>query len=136
MGDEIKRVQEKVSAFRRKYYLSIFLKGSLLSTAIILAYFLLASLLEHALWLDSSIRFLLFGLFLGLIAFCLYRFLKDPIRFWIANKGLDDEQSARLIGEQIPTVKDRLINFFQLSTQAQNILVNTVIAGLHHFAFQ
>jgi hypothetical protein len=120
MGDEIKRVQEKVSAFRRKYYLSIFLKGFLLSTAIVLAYFLLASLLEHALWLDSSIRLLLFGLFLGLIAFCLYRFLKDPLRFWIANKGLDDEQSARLIGEQIPTVKDRLINFFQLSAQAQN----------------
>lgn len=120
MGDEIKRVQEKVSAFRRKYYLSIFLKGFLLSTAIVLAYFLLASLLEHALWLDSSIRLLLFGLFLGLIAFCLYRFLKDPLRFWIANKGLDDEQSARLIGEQIPTVKDRLINFFQLSAQTQN----------------
>lgn len=120
MGDEIKRVQEKVSAFRRKYYLSIFLKGSLLSAAIVLAYFLLAALLEHALWLDSSIRLLLFGLFLGLIAFCLYRFLKDPLRFWIANKGLDDEQSARLIGEQIPTVKDRLINFFQLSLQAQN----------------
>lgn len=120
MGDEIKRVQEKVSAFRRKYYLSIFLKGSLLSAAIVLAYFLLAALLEHALWLDSSIRLLLFGLFLGLIGFCLYRFLKDPLRFWIANKGLDDEQSARLIGEQIPTVKDRLINFFQLSVQAQN----------------
>lgn len=120
MGDEIKRVQEKVSAFRRKYYLSIFLKGSLLSAAIVLAYFLLATLLEHALWLDSSIRLILFGLFLGLIAFCLYRFLKDPLRFWVANKGLDDEESARLIGEQIPSVKDRLINFFQLSAQAQH----------------
>ncbi|GCC51058.1 DUF4175 domain-containing protein [Chryseotalea sanaruensis] len=123
MGDEVKRVQEKVSAFRRKYYLSIFLKGSLLSAAIVLAYFLLAALLEHALWLDSSIRLLLFGLFLGLIAFCLYRFLKDPLRFWVANKGLDDEQSARLIGEQIPTVKDRLINFFQLSAQAENSML-------------
>lgn len=120
MGDEIKRVREKVSAFRRKYYLSIFLKGSLLSAAIVLAYFLLAALLEHALWLDSSIRLILFGLFLGLIVFCLYRFLKDPFRFWFANKGLDDEQSARLIGEQIPTVKDRLINFFQLSGKAQD----------------
>ncbi len=115
MGEEIKQVHDKVAAFRRKYYLNTFLKGVLLSTSIVLAYFLLASLLEYALWLDSSVRLLLLGLFFAVIAFCLYQFLREPLRFWLANQGLDNEQSARLIGEHIPQIKDRLLNFFQLS---------------------
>lgn len=119
MGDEIKHVQQKVALFRRKYYLNTFLKGSLLSASILLAYFLFASLLEYAFWLDSSLRFALFLLFILAALFCLYRFLKEPLQFWFAKKGLDDQQSARLIGQHLPEVKDRLVNFFQLSALAE-----------------
>jgi len=118
MGDELKHVQQKVSSFRRKYYLNVFLRGSLLSSSILLGYFLLASLLEYAFWLDSSLRFLLLGIFVAAAIFCLYRFLKSPLQFWFTNKGLDNEQSAELIGQQLPQIKDRLVNFFQLSAQA------------------
>lgn len=119
MGDEIKHVQQKVALFRRKYYLNTFLKGSLLSASILLAYFLFASLLEYAFWLDSSLRFALFLLFILAALFCLYRFLKEPLQFWFAKKGLDDQQSARIIGQHLPEVKDHLVNFFQLSTQSE-----------------
>jgi len=119
MGDEVKHVQEKVAHFRRKYYLNTFLKGSLLSAAILVAYFLFASLVEYAFWLDSAFRFSLLILFIAIALFCLYHFLKEPLRFWFANKGLDDEESARLIGQHLPQVKDRLVNFFQLRTQAE-----------------
>ncbi len=120
MGNELKQVQEKVSAFRRKYYLNVFMRGSLLSASILLGYFLLASLLEYALWLDSSFRFLLLGFFVAVAIFCLYKFLKEPLQFWFARKGLNDEQSAELIGQQLPQIKDRLVNFFQLSAQAES----------------
>lgn len=120
MSNELKHVQQKVSAFRRKYYLNTFLKGSLLSASILLAYFLLAALVEYAFWLDSSLRLILLGLFITAALFCLYRFLKEPLQFWFAKKGLNDEQSAKLIGQQLPQIKDRLVNFFQLSAQAQH----------------
>lgn len=119
MGDEVKHVQQKVALFRRKYYFNTFLKGSLLSASILLAYFLFASLLEYAFWLDSSLRFTLLLLFIAAVIFCLYRFLKEPLQFWFAKKGLDDQQSARLIGQYLPEVKDSLVNFFQLSAHAE-----------------
>jgi hypothetical protein len=120
MENEVNHIRQKVSAFRRKYYLNTFLKGSLLSASILLGYFLLAALLENALWLDSSLRLVLLGLFIATAAFCLYRFLKEPLQFWLARKGLNDEQSAHLIGQHLPQVKDRLVNFFQLTTSTRS----------------
>jgi hypothetical protein len=120
MVDELKHVQQKVAAFRKKYYLNVFLRGSLLSASILLGYFVLASLLEYALWLDSSLRLLLLGVFIATAIFCLYKFLKKPLQFWFARKGLNDVQSAEIIGQQLPQIKDRLVNFFQLSAQAHS----------------
>lgn len=51
----------------------------------------------------------------GLTAFyCVYIYLKEPLQYWIAKKGLGDEQSARLIGSSLPEIKDRLVNLLQL----------------------
>src|SRR5690606_31607893 len=59
-------------------------------------------------------RFLIFLTFFGVAAVCVFKFLSQPLQWWIARRGLDPEQSARLIGTLMPSVKDRLVNLIQL----------------------
>lgn len=82
---------------------------------IILGYFVIASVLEHNLWLGQWARFTIFLAFFGVAAYCIAHFLKEPLAYWLARKGLDEEDSARLIGRYLPAVKDRLLNLIQLS---------------------
>jgi hypothetical protein len=116
MGTGIEQIHEKIKSFKRKYYLNIFLRGAILSLAILFSYFLLAAVVEYMFWLGPWARFVIFFTFLGVASYCVYRFLKDPLRWWITRKGLDEEQSARIIGNYLPSEKDRLVNLIQLST--------------------
>jgi hypothetical protein len=116
MGDGVDKIQEKIQSFKRKYYLNIFVRGTILSVSILVSYFLIAALLEHNLWLGPWARFLIFLIFFVVAAFCTYRFLKEPLSWWLAKKGLSEEQSARLIGNHLPSIKDRLLNLIQLAS--------------------
>src|SRR5687768_2546336 len=114
MSDGAGRIHEKIRSFQRKYYLNLFIKGTILTLSILAGYFVLASVLEHNLWLSQWMRFLIFLTFFGLAGFCVYRFLNQPLQWWLAKRGLNEEQTARLIGKSIPSVKDRLVNLIQL----------------------
>jgi hypothetical protein len=110
------RIHENIRSFKKKYYLNIFVRGALLTLSILISYFLVATLLEYNLWLAPLARFSIFSMFIAIVFFCLYTFLKEPIRWWIAKRGLNEEQSARVIGNYLPTAKDRLLNLIQLSS--------------------
>lgn len=119
MDAGVDKIQKKIHSFKRKYYLNLFLKGSILSVSILVSYFILAALVEHNLWLGPWMRFLVFLTFFGVAAFCIVRFLKEPLSWWIAKRGLSEEQSARIIGKYIPAINDRLLNLIQLSYSDQ-----------------
>src|SRR5687767_3775042 len=114
MGAGAERIHDKIRTFRKKYYLDIFVRGALLSLSILISYFLVAILLEHNLWLSSWARFLIFFAFFAIAIYCLYRFLKAPIEWWFAKRGLNEEESAKVIGKHLPSVSDRLLNLIQL----------------------
>jgi len=116
MGAGLERVHEKISLFKRKYYLNIFIRGALLSLLVLVSYFLIVALLEYTLWLSPWIRLIIFLTFFVIVAFCSYRFLKEPLQWWLVKRGLDEEQSAKVIGNYLPKAKDRLLNLIQLST--------------------
>lgn len=116
MGDEVNRVREKIRSFQRKYYLNLFIRGVILSLSILIGYFLLASVLEHNLWLSPTIRLLIFASFFAIAAFCAIRFLNQPFAWFLAKRGLNDEEAARLIGKSMPGVRDRLVNLIQLAS--------------------
>ena len=116
MGEDIQPIQQKLSSFRRKYYLNLFIRGSILTASLVLAYFLLAAVLEYTLWLNKAGRFAIFASFFILVAFCLLRFLRQPLQWWLYRRGLDEQQSARLIGQSFPGISDRLVNLIQLAT--------------------
>jgi len=116
MGAGVERIREKISSFKKKYYLNVFVKGALLSLSILFSYFLIAALLEYNLWLGQWARLLIFLIFFVIVVICLYWYLKEPLQWWLARRGLTEEQSARIIGNCVPQVKDRLLNLIQLSS--------------------
>ena len=127
MSEGINQIHQKVAAFKRKYYANLFLKGSLLTLTFVLGYFLIAALLEYNLWLGREARFLILASFFGLVAFCLFQFLKEPLAWWIYKKGLGEEDSAKLIGNYFPAVGDRLLNVLQLSEKNAGALAEAGI---------
>ena len=116
MSDGVGRIHEKIRSFQKKYYLNIFIRGTILTLAILVGYFLLASVLEHNLWLSQWSRFLILFTFFGVAGFCVYRFLNEPLKWWFAKRGLNEEDAARIIGGRMPAVKDRLVNLIQLAS--------------------
>lgn len=119
MSDGTRRIREKIKSFQRKYYLNLFIKGTILTLSIVIGYFVIASLLEHNLWLSPWARLSIFVAFFAVAGVCLVKFLSQPLKWWIARRGLNEEQSARLIGRQMPSVKDRLVNFIQLASSGK-----------------
>jgi len=111
----IERIHEKINSFKRRYYLNVLVRGLLLTFSILFFYFLIATLVEYTLWFDPWARFIILLSFFIIAFYCVFRFLWGPFAFWISRKGLDDEQSARLIGDSLPSIKDRLVNLIQLS---------------------
>lgn len=120
MGNEVdQRILEKIRSFKRKYYLDLALRGAILSLLILVTYIVVAALIEYSLWLDPWARFVAFVSFFAVAGFCLFRFLREPLAWWIARRGLSEEESARIIGRSIPEVDDRLLNFLQLSRESR-----------------
>src|SRR5687767_11723504 len=115
MGAGVEKIHEKIQSFKRKYYLNLFVKGAILTLSIIVSYYVIAAVVEHNLWLGPWARFSIFMTFFLVVGWCIYAFLKEPLSWWISRKGISEEQSARIIGNHIPTVKDRLLNLIQLS---------------------
>ena len=115
MGDGISIINKKLSAFKTRHYVNLSLRGVLLTLLLTLFYFLIAALLEYNLWLSGWARFTIFFLFFALVAFCIFRFLKKPLAWWLYRRGIGQEESAKIIGSYFPTIKDRLLNVIQLS---------------------
>lgn len=120
MGVGIENIRKNIQSYKKRYYLNIFIKGGLLSAAILISYFLVAAIMEYVLWLSPWARVLIFANFFILTIYCIVRFLKDPLRFWFARKGLTEEESAVLIGQQLGGSKDKLLNLIQLASGAQH----------------
>lgn len=116
MKEGIGAVHSKIRSFRRKYYLNIFFRGTILTLSILIGYFVLASLLEHNLWLSQWVRLVIFISFFGITALCVFKFLNQPLQWWVAHRGLNEEEAARIIGVRLPSVRDRLLNLIQLSS--------------------
>ncbi len=117
MGEGVQQIQSKVSAFKRKYYLNLFVRGSILTLALVGGYFLFASLVEHNFWLGKELRLVLFISFFVTVAFCVYLFLRDPLKWWLFKRGLGEVESAKMIGRFFPGIGDKLLNVLQLSHQ-------------------
>ncbi len=140
MGAGTGKIEEKINAFTKRYYFNLLVRGLILSLSLLLAYFLLASLIEYNLWLGKAGRLFIFSAFFVVAAFAILRFLREPLQWIVYKKGLGKEDSARLIGNYFPNVSDKLLNLLQLNAQDNNALAQAGVAqkalSLQDIAFE
>ncbi|MFD2786904.1 DUF4175 family protein [Hymenobacter rubripertinctus] len=113
-------VLARLDAFKRKFYLSLLVRGALVAGGLLLSLFLVFNLLEYFLYLPTGVRAgLLFG-FVGGMVYAFARWIWQPLAALThLRRMLSDEQAARRVGELFPEVQDKLLNALQLRGQAQ-----------------
>ncbi len=115
------QVRAELEAYKRKFYLSLLVRGSLVAAALLLSLFVVFNALEYFLYLPTVVRAGLLFSFLALAVYAVGRWLWQPVAA-LANlrRLLSDEQAARQVGELFPQVQDRLLNALQLQGQARD----------------
>ncbi|MEQ8575672.1 MAG: hypothetical protein RIB63_16510, partial [Fulvivirga sp.] len=119
MSDKEKILFKQLSAYKRKYFLNLLLKGLIISTAILLGLFLIFNYLEYTFQFGINIRSFLFFSFVITSLYLLGRFVIIP-GYKIANidKAMNNEIAARQIGNYFPEIKDKLLNIIQLRSKS------------------
>ncbi len=127
--DNFNNIQNKLEQFIKRYHTNELLKGAILFFAIGLLYFLFTLLIEHFLWLNTTARTLLFWLFILVEITLLVTFIVIPLaKLFKLKRGIDYNQSAKIIGQHFPEVKDKLLNVIQLngSTDKSDLLLASI----------
>lgn len=128
-------ILHKLELFMKRYYLNRLLKGLILFTSLVLVYFLVLTALEYFLWMNTTLRAVLFWGFLLSVAGLVFWFVLIPV-FGIFNirRGLTPTQAANIIGKHFPEVNDKLLNLLQLREfESKDELV---VAGIQQKAMQ
>ena len=111
----------KLDAFTRKYYKDQLIRGALYSVGLVVAFFLLAALLEHVGHFGSGART---GLFWGYIVLALAvvgRFIVVPlVKLFRLGPVISHNEAATIVGRHFSEVKDKLLNTLQLKEQADS----------------
>lgn len=113
--DNFKIIEHKLKRFIKKYYTNEIIRGVILFLAIGLLYFLFTAVVEYFLWLSTTGRTILFGLFILVQAGLLFKFIGIPVaRLFKLFSGIDFRDASTMIGKHFPEVSDKLINVLQL----------------------
>lgn len=113
-------IYDKLESFIKKYYTNELIKGSLLFIAIGLLYFIFTFLIEYVFWFSTSGRSILFWSFVIIECLLLFKFIVIPLfKLFKLQKGINYEEASVIIGNHFSDVKDKLLNFLQLSTVTQ-----------------
>ena len=127
MAEWMTRIDERLRPFKRRYYQDLLLRGGLISAAVLVSYFLIATVGEHLLWLSSAVRFLLLVVFLLLAGGCFWYLLREPVRWFLLGRGMDNNMAAKKIGHSVRSVDDQLLNMLQLAGHHDNALAEAGI---------
>ena len=114
-------IYQKLEAFIRKYYLNELIRGVVFFIGLGLLYFLFTLFIEYFLWLKPIGRTILFWTFVGVEVVLLFRFILFPVfKLFKFKKGIDYNEASSIIGNHFSDVKDKLLNFIQLSNPENN----------------
>lgn len=113
------QIYGKLEDFIKRFYTNELLKGLILFVGFGLLYFLFTLLIEYFLWLSPLGRTVLFWTFIGVELFLFFRFILFPIfKLFNLQKGIDFNQASAIIGSHFSEVNDKLTNFLQLASDA------------------
>lgn len=113
---EYNQILERLNAFIRKHYTQVLLKGILLFIAFGVLFFLAILGVEYFLWMNTKGRMILFGIFLVVELFLVFRYILTPIFYLLKlKKGISNKDAAFMIGTHFPEVGDKLTNLLDLA---------------------
>ncbi len=118
-------ISQRLYRYKRRFYVNLILKGSIYILTVLFSVFLFFNFIEYIFHSSSPTRALLFFGYLAISAFVLYKWLLvHLIKLLFRNQQISDEDAARIIGDTIPEIKDKLLNLVQLNNlDAQNRLL-------------
>ena len=122
-------IQKKLHFFYKKYYVSTLIRGLILFSALGLLYLFIILYVEYFLWLKPLYRTILFWVFVSTELFLFLKFILLPLsQLFKIKKGINDQQSSKIIGNYFPEVDDKLLNILQLKEESEhNELVSASI---------
>jgi hypothetical protein len=111
----------KLDQFTRKFYLNQIIRGLLYSVAILVAMFILFSVLEHYLYFEKNVRKLIFFGYIASALSVLGLFVFKPLlNYFQLGSRISHEKAAAIIGDHFVDVKDKLLNILQLKKQSES----------------
>lgn len=123
-------ILERLNQFIQKHYSQVLLKGILLFIAFGLLFFLLILGVEYFLWMNTTGRMILFGIFIVVELFLLFKYIFTPIFYLFKLKqGIGPKDAAQMIGRHFPEVGDRLTNLLDLANDPQQS--ELLLAGIN-----
>ncbi len=112
-------INSNIRDYKRKFYLSQIIKSLLWFLVIWTSYYLIISIMEYFLWMSPTTRTLLMTIMIGFSLLTLTVYIILPLlRSWGILPPLSDDEAAKEIGEKIPSISDKLLNYLQLKNLA------------------
>ncbi len=113
-------ILSSLDRFIRKYYKNRMIKGILYALALLLSLFLIIVLLEYFGYFGTTVRAILFWLYLAIsVAVIVYYVLIPLAKMFRLGKVISYEEAARIVGNHFPEVKDKLLNLLQLQKHGE-----------------
>lgn len=124
-----KIIEQKIDQYIRKFYINELLKGAILFFSATALYFIITTTLEYFLWLNTTLRAILFWSLILVSLLLFSRFILWPLaKLLRLAKGIDYNNASNQIGKHFPEVNDKLTNLLQLKSLGHQ--EELVLAGI------
>jgi hypothetical protein len=110
---------KKLNKFIVKYYKNQILRGGIYALGIFLLFFISLTSIEYFAHFGTTGRTILFYLFVSSNIFVFTKYIAIPtLKLYKLGNILTYEESAIIIGNHFPNIKDKLLNVLQLQQQS------------------
>ncbi len=131
MSGDGNQLLQKLDEFIRKYYLNQLIRGALLSTGLLVAFFLVFAALEYYGRFGITGRTIFFYSLLAVSAVALTQWVVSPlIRLWNIRPGISYDEAAAIVGKHFNNIEDRLLNTLQLQRTAATSQSELLMASI------
>lgn len=111
----------KLDEFIRKYYKNQLVRGFIYTIGLVLLFFISVTALEYYAHFSTTIRTILFYLFIISSLFILIKYMIIPLsKLYKYGKVISYEEASAIIGRHFTDVQDKLLNVLQLQRQSGN----------------
>ncbi|MCW3071958.1 MAG: hypothetical protein JWO44_1848 [Bacteroidetes bacterium] len=121
----------KLDEFIRKYYKNQLVRGFIYTIGLVLVFFISVTALEYYAHFSTTVRTILFYLFILSSLFILVKYMIIPLsKLYKYGTVISYEEASAIIGKHFTDVQDKLLNVLQLQQQSQFSALNSEISLL------